>query len=115
MHIINGDAPGQSAPGRSKSGFQKEKSTWLLDTAEADYEETSAHSLPTAEKIINDEPKDYATMRAQFAKRGHVLTRSRRVPCGRITFTVTRWGMHRTFASMPDLQRYLHQVTEAAI
>ena len=54
-------------------------------------------------------------MRAQFAKRGHVLTRSGRVPCGRVTYVVTRWEMHRTFASMPDPQGYLHQVTEAAI
>lgn len=93
----------------------KEKSAWVLDTPEADYKGTNACSVPTAEKIINHEPKDFATMRAQFAKRGHVLTRSRRVPCGRVTYVVTRWEMHRTFASMPDLQGYLHQVTEAAL
>jgi len=94
---------------------RKEKSARLLDTVEADSEETSACSLPTAEKIINDEPKDYATMRAQFALRGHVLTRSRRVSDGCITFIVTRWEMHRAFASLPDLQRYLNQVMGAPL
>jgi hypothetical protein len=94
---------------------RKEKSALVLDTPEADYQETNASSVPTAEKIINDEPKDYATMRAQFAKRGHVLSRSRRVPCGRVTYVVTRWEMHRTFASLTDLQGYLHQVTEAPL
>lgn len=93
----------------------KRKSTWLLDTAEADFEEQSACSVPTAEKIINDVPEDFATLRAQFARRGHVLTRSRRVPDGRITFVVMRWEMHRTFGSLRDLQGYLHQVTEAAL
>lgn len=93
----------------------KEKSARLLDTVEADYEETSPCSVPTAEEVINQEPKDFATMRAQFAKRGHVLTRSRRVPDGRVSYIVTRWEMHRTFVSLPDLQGYLHQVTEAPI
>ncbi len=54
-------------------------------------------------------------MRALFNMRGYTLTRSRRVPCGRVTFVVTRWERHRTFASLPDLQGYLHQVTEAAL
>lgn len=94
---------------------RKEKSAWVLDTPEADYEEPNARSVPTAEKIINDEPKDYATMRTQFALRGHVLTRARRVPDGYIMFIVTRWGMHRTFGSLPDLQSYLNQVTRAPI
>ena len=93
----------------------KEKSAWVLDTPEADYEETSTRSVPTAEKIINDEPKDYATMRAQFALRGHVLTRSRRVPDGRITYIVTRFERSRTFSHLHDLQAYLNQVTEAAL
>jgi hypothetical protein len=45
---------------------RKEKSAWVLDTPEADYQETNASSVPTAEKIINDEPKDYTTMLAQL-------------------------------------------------
>ena len=95
---------------------RKEKSAWLgAAETDFDYQETDVSILPTAEKIINDEPKDYATMRAQFAKRGHVLSRSRRVPCGRVTYVVTRWEMHRTFASLTDLQGYLHQVTEAPL
>ena len=121
MHIINGDAPGQSAPGRSKSGFQKEKSTWLLDTAEADYDEQSEHSLPAADGGVNEAPnppevpKDYATMRAQFALKGYTLTRSRRVPDGRITYIVERRTGPRHFTHLHDLQAFLNQVMEAAI
>ena len=93
----------------------KEKSAWVLDTPEADYEESNACSVPTAEKIINDEPKDYATMRAQFALRGHVLTRSRRVPDGRVNYIVTRFERSRIFSHLHDLQAYLNQVMEAAL
>ncbi len=92
----------------------KEKSAWL-GAAETDLEEASTGSVPTAEKIINDEPKDYTTMLAEFAARGYSLTRSRRQGCGTVSYHVTRWERHRTFASLPDLQGYLHQVTEAAL
>ena len=121
MHIINGDAPGQSAPGRSKSGFQKEKSTWLLDTAEADYEEQSECSLPAAEGAVNEAPnppektKVYEMLRAQFALRGRVLTRSHRVPDGHVTFVVTSWAGARYFSHLHDVQGHLSQVMEAAI
>ena len=94
---------------------RKEKSAWVLDTPEADYEEPNARSVPTAEEIINDEPKDYATMRAQFALRGYVLTRSHRVPDGRINYIVTRYERSRVFSHLHDLQGYLNQVMEAAI
>ena len=100
---------------------RKEKSAWLLDTAEADYDEQSEHSLPAADGGVNEAPKppevpiDFGAMREQFALRGHVLTRSRRVSDGCITFIVTRWEMHRAFASLPDLHRYLNQVMGAPL
>ena len=100
---------------------RKEKSAWLLDTAEADYDEQSEHSLPAADGGVNEAPKppevpiDFGAMREQFARRGHVLTRSRRVPDGRITYIVTRFERSRTFSHLHDLQAYLNQVTEAAL
>ena len=121
MHVINGDAPGQSAPGRSKSGYQKEKSAWLQDTAEADYEEQSDRSLPAAEDAVNEAPKPpetpkvYETLRAQFALKGYTLTRSRRVPDGRVTYIVERRTGPRHFTHLHDLQAFLNQVMEAAI
>ena len=118
MHIINGDAPGQSAPGRSKSGYQKEKSAWLQDTAEADYEEQSDRSLPAAEDAVNEAPKPpetpkvYETLRAQFALRGCVLTRSHRVGDGRVNYVVTSWAGARYFSHLHDVQGHLSQITD---
>ena len=110
-----GGRPGRVAPLGAKP-LPKEKSAWLgAAETDFDYQETNASSVPTAEKIINDEPKDYTTMLAQFARRGHVLTRSRRVPDGRITFVVTRFERSRTFSHLHDLQAYLNQVMEAAL
>jgi hypothetical protein len=102
---------------------RKEKSAWLLDTAEADldYQPQNERSLPAADEHVNEAPKlpevpmDFGAMREQFARRGHVLTRSRRVPDGRITFVVTRFERSRTFASLPDLHRYLNQVMGAPL
>ena len=101
----------------------KRKSAWLLDTAEADqdYQPQNERSLPAADEHVNEAPKlpevpmDFGAMREQFALRGHVLTRSRRVSDGCITFIVTRWEMHRAFASLPDLHRYLNQVMGAPL
>ncbi len=89
----------------------KEKSARVLDTPEADSIEVCPTSVFTAEEISNEEPKDYATMRAQFALRGRVLTRSRRVPDGRITYIVTRWNQSRNFSHLHDVQAFLNQVT----
>jgi hypothetical protein len=94
---------------------RKEKSAWL-GAAEADYDEQSENSLPDADGGVNeapkppDEPKDFATLRAQFALRGRALTRSHRVPCGRITFVVTSWAGERYFSHLHDVQGHLNQV-----
>ena len=93
----------------------KEKSARLLDTVEADCEETSGCSVATAEKIINDEPKDYTTILAEFAARGYTLTRSRRVPCGRVSYHVSRWESRRTFGSLSELQGFLDLAREAPL
>ena len=93
--------------------YPKEKSAWVLDTPEADSIEVCPVSVIEAAEISNEEPKDYATMRAQFALRGHVLNRSHRVPDGRITYTVARWNQSRNFSHLNDVQAFLNQVTEA--
>jgi hypothetical protein len=96
---------------------RKEKSAWL-GAAEADYDEQSENSLPDADGGVNeapkppDEPKDFATLRAQFALRGRALTRSHRVPCGRITFVVTSWAGERYFSHLHDVQGHLSQITD---
>lgn len=122
MHIINGDAPGQSAPGRSKSGYQERKSAWLgAAEADFDYQPRDERSLPAADEPVNEAPKppeppkDFATMRAQFGLKGYTLTRSRRVPDGRITYIVERRTGPRHFTHLHDLQAFLNQVMEAAI
>ena len=99
----------------------KRKSAWLLDTAEADYyEPQNDQSLLAADVAVNAAPKppeplkDFATMRALFALRGRVLTRSHRVPDGRITFVVTSWAGARYFSHLHDVQGHLSQITERA-
>ncbi len=101
---------------------QKERSAWLgAAEADQDYQPQNERSLPAADDPVNEAPKlpeapmDFGAMRAQFARRGHVLTRSRRVPDGRITYIVTRWERSRVFSQLHDLQGYLNQVTEAAL
>ena len=118
----HGGRPGRVAPGGVEQ-VPKRKSAWLLDTAEADqiYQTLIERSLPAADDPVNEAPKlpeapmDFGAMREQFARRGHVLTRSRRVPDGRITFVVTRFERSRAFSHLHDLQAYLNQVTEAAL
>lgn len=97
----------------------KEKSAWLLDTAEADYyQPQNERSLPAVEDTVNaapkppEPPKDYSTLRAQFALRGRVLTRSHRVPDGHITFVVTSWAGARYFSHLHDVQGHLSQITD---
>lgn len=91
-----------------------EKAAWMLDTSEAAYETQCPSSVSTAEETSNDEPKDYATMRAQFALRGYVLTRSHGVPFGEITYIVKRWNSERAFKSLEALQQYLDEAMGAA-
>jgi len=87
----HGGRPGRVAPGGVEQA-PKEKSAWLLDTAEADqiYQTLNERSLPAADDPVNEAPKlpeapmDFGAMREQFARRGHVLTRSRRVGAARL-------------------------------
>ncbi len=60
--------------------------------------------------------KDFATLRAQFALRGRILTRSRRVPDGRVTFVVsTSWAGSLYFTHWHDVQGHLNQVMESRL
>ena len=100
---------------------RKEKSAWLLDTAEADYEEQSDRSLPAAEDAVNEAPKppevpkDYGALRAQFALRGYTLRRSRCIHDGQIGYSVERWTGPRYFTRLSDLQAYLSLVMGAPV
>lgn len=113
MYIKNGTAPGRAAPGFRRS-TPKEKSAWL-GAAETDLEEASVCSVSLEEKIINDEPQDFATMRALFNLRGYTVTRSRRVPCGRVSYHVSRWESRRTFGSLPELRDYCNKIKVAPL
>lgn len=99
---------------------QQKKSAWL-GAAEADYYETqNDQSLLAADDAVNEAPtppeppKDYATLRAQFALRGRVLTRSHRWPDGRITYIVTTWSGARCFSHLHDVQGHLRQIEDGA-
>lgn len=54
--------------------------------------------------------KSFATLQAQFAMRGHSLTRSHRADDGRITYTVSRWGQSRAFSHWHDVRAFLVQI-----
>ena len=100
---------------------RQRKSAWLgAAEADSDYQPRNERSLPAVDETVNaapnppELPKDYATMRALFALRGRVLTRSHRVPDGRITFVVTSWAGARYFSHLHDVQWHLSQITERA-
>lgn len=92
----------------------QEKAAGVLDTPATATEEQCARSVAAAEKTINDQPKAYATMQAQFALRGYALSRAYRVPDSRITYTVDRCEQRRAFSHLHDVQAFLNQVTGVA-
>lgn len=59
--------------------------------------------------------KEFATLQAQFALRGYVLSRAYRVPDGRITYTVDRCTQRRAFSHLHDVQAFLNQFTGEAL
>ena len=102
---------------------RKEKSAWLLDTAEADqdYQPQNERSLPAADEHVNEAPKlpevpmDFGAMREQFARRGYTLRRSRCIHDDQIGYSVERWTGPRYFTRLSDLQAYLSLVMGAPI
>jgi hypothetical protein len=57
---------------------------------------------------INTE-KQFATLCAQFAMRGHCLQRTR-LPDGPVSLYASRWGMVRYLPTLDDAKRFLAQI-----
>ncbi len=90
-----------------------EKAVGVLDTPTTASKTISNDSLPTAEILGNIPPKEYATLRAQFALLGKTVTRCHAVPAGRIIYAVTGSGESRYFTHAHDLHAYLTQIQAA--
>ena len=93
----------------------KEKSAWVLDTPEADYEETNAGSVPTAKRTINiEDPPGYQEMQARFRVLGRNLIRCRCID-GRVSYGVERAGaLTRHYTTLGELQAYLGRLRRRA-
>ena len=70
---------------------------------------TDSSILPTAEKIGNPE-KTFATLRAQFALRGHRLERAFHGDSREPTYYAERWGMVRWLPTLHDAAMFLAQI-----
>ncbi len=57
--------------------------------------------------------KDFATLRAQFALRGHTLHRTS-PDDGPVSYLAERWGLARYLHTLDDAQRFLVQIGGAA-
>ena len=53
--------------------------------------------------------KDFATLRAQFALRGHELHRAE-APDGRVSYWTTRWGLTKPLVDLAAVHDFLRQI-----
>ena len=53
--------------------------------------------------------KDFATLRAQFALRGHELHRAQ-APDDRASYWTTRWGLTKPLADLEAVREFLRQI-----
>ena len=60
-------------------------------------------------KHTADHEKQFATLRAQFAMRGHCLQRTSPAE-GPVTFYAERWGLVRHLPTLDDARRFLAQI-----
>lgn len=90
-----------------------EKAAGVLDTPTAASKSLTTDSLPTAEILGNISPKEFATLRAEFALMGRTFTRCRQIPGGRVVYAVVRSGESRYFTHSHDLRAYLTQIQSA--
>jgi hypothetical protein len=56
-----------------------------------------------------DDKKQFTTLRAQFAMRGHCLQRTSLMD-GPVTYYAERWGMVRYLPTLDDARRFLAQI-----
>jgi hypothetical protein len=54
--------------------------------------------------------KDFATVAAKFAIKGHALQSNSRADDGRVTFVVSRWNQSRSFTHWNDVRAFLAQI-----
>jgi len=54
--------------------------------------------------------KDFATVQAQFAIRGHQLIRGSDLPEGQQDYMVNCWGWTRYFKTWPEVLEFLEQI-----
>ncbi len=69
--------------------------------------------LPTAQGLGNPE-KTFATLRAQFALRGHRLDRAFHGDSKEPTYYAERWGQVRHLPTLEDAKRFFVQIGGAA-
>ena len=74
---------------------------------------TDSPILPTAQESGNLE-KDFATLRAQFALRGHRLECTFHVDSMEPGYYAERWGQVRDLSTLEDAQQFLVQIGGAA-
>ncbi len=53
--------------------------------------------------------KDFATLRAQFALRGHELHQAY-APDGRVSYWTTRWGLSKPLADLEAVREFLRRI-----
>ena len=70
---------------------------------------TDTPILPTAQEIGNP-GKQFATLRAQFALRGHRLERAFHGDSKEPTYYAERWGMVRWLPTLHDAAMFLAQI-----
>lgn len=70
----------------------------------------AAHKRSENQSIgwVSDGDKTLATLKAQFALRGHTLEVQHRAD--RPLYIVSRWGQSRTFSHFGDLEAFLRQI-----
>ena len=89
-----------SAPRKSESpGGTGQVANLTTDTA----------TVQLAEYLSNTQ-KQVATLKAQFALKGHAFQTLTRADDGRETFLVSNWGQSRCFTHLHDVQAFLNQI-----
>lgn len=56
-----------------------------------------------------DTNKDFVTLQAQYALRGHELHRTLE-PDGRVTYWTTRWGLTKPLPDLEGVRDFLRQI-----
>ena len=111
MHIINGDAPGQGAPGRSKSAHPKEKSAWLLDTAKADCKVPNGCILFPAEFFSKRAAAKYVELVRKAAKVGAVVDLVYGPFKRRPVYVIRRGNLERRLEDAEAASRWLETIS----